>query len=251
MSKYVLVCDVCGKETDALKPPTNWLYLTQPLRSYCEGCKPKAFNEDYFLRGQELGISGYTEYRWLPSLTVPMAKAIIAHCRIQQDHTILDFGCARGYLVKAFRELLYCAYGYDTSEWAIENADLSVYHHCTRQRDTAFHRSYDWVIAKDVLEHISLTQLTDDIADMMGQAKCGVFAVVPLSAQDNGPYVCGDYERDVTHIHRLTLPTWAGMFMRHGWTVEASYRVKGVKDNWYRPGYERGNGFITARRVEE
>ena len=104
----------------------------------------------------------------------------------------------------------------------------------------------DWVIAKDVLEHVS--EVTTAITRMMDAAKVGVFAVVPLADIDHMPYVVREYERDITHLHRLTLSTWFQLFDDPFWTVELAYRVPGIKDNYFKEGWERGNGFITARR---
>ena len=207
------------------------------------------FDADYFLRGKETGKSLYTDYRWLPELTIPMAGAIVNHLGITYDHKILDFGCARGYTVKALRHLGYDAFGVDVSEWAIENADESTKPYLSVLADSLLlEKGCDWVIAKDVLEHVQY--VANVVPLLMGMARVGVFVVVPLSATDGGRYVVEDYEKDVTHVHRLTLATWAKMFMHPGWSVEASYRVKGVKDNYYKPGWEAANGFITARRIQ-
>lgn len=205
------------------------------------------FDEDYFLRGKELGISGYTQYRWLPDLTIPMACAMVSHLKVDNDDTILDFGCARGYLVKALREMGYDAWGYDISQWALENADEAVKNRFLICNDsTLYADSFDWVIAKDVLEHVEELQKTID--EIMNIARKGVFVVVPLSLFDNQPYIVADYEKDVTHIHRLCLSSWAKMFMRPGWSVEGRYMIRGVKQNYQT--WEWGNGFITARRLE-
>lgn len=211
------------------------------------------YDADYFLRGKQTGKSLYEDYRWLPELTVPMVMAITGHLRICSGAngvnfsgpTILDFGCARGYVVKAFRELGYQAYGYDVSKWAVENADKDVYHFLTTDRAKAFSTKYDWIIAKDVLEHVPY--VANCITELLDTAVKGVFAVVPLSPFDNTPYTVPEYEKDVTHIQRRTLITWIGMFLRPGWSVEASYRVQGIKDNYAQ--YPKGNGFITARRL--
>ena len=48
----------------------------------------------------------------------------------------------------------------------------------------------------------------------------------------------------MTHRQRLTLASWARLFIEPGWRVEASYRVPGVKDNYAQ--HARGNGFVTA-----
>jgi hypothetical protein len=203
------------------------------------------YDANYFLHGKETGKSLYENYRWMPDLTIPMARAIADHCGILKEDTILDFGCARGYVVRAFRELGYITYGYDVSKWAIENADESVRQHITSSLGVAHILRYDWIIAKDVLEHIKYADMT--IRDLICTARKGLFVVVPLSTHDGEPYTIKEYEMDVTHVQRRTLMTWASSFIQPGWSVEVSYRVPGVKDNYAQ--HTQGNGFITARRV--
>ena len=206
------------------------------------------YDGDYFLRGRETSKSLYTHYRWLPDLTKPMVAAMVSHLDIKPSHMILDFGCARGYVVRAFRELGYSAFGYDISQWALENADEVVKKNMwlIANWSTVMLASFDWVIAKDVLEHVECA--ADIVLDLMAVARKGVFAVVPLADHDGGHYVVREYEEDVTHIHRLTLASWVRFFTKEGWSVEASYRVPGVKCNYAQ--YKMGNGFITARRIK-
>ena len=59
------------------------------------------FDEDYFERGVQLGISGYTNYRWIPELTLPLCETMARYLGISKDDRILDFGCAKGYIVRA------------------------------------------------------------------------------------------------------------------------------------------------------
>lgn len=202
------------------------------------------YDADYYLRGKESGKSLYQDYRWLESLTLPMAETIITHLSLL-NATVLDFGCARGYLVKALRHYGVKAYGMDCSQWAIDHCDPDVrdFVNCTDKIPD----DVDWIIAKDVLEHVP--NAADVIEEMMDKACVGVFAVVPLSNMDGFPYVEESYEKDVTHIHRLSLPTWGRFFVRTGWNVELSYRVKGIKDNYAHVA--AANGFITARRIFE
>ena len=203
------------------------------------------YDEDYFLRGRVSGKSLYSDYRWLPDLTTPMVSAIVAHCGITPTDLVLDFGCARGYAVRAFREMGYDAWGYDISQWAIANADEVAKPYLIVNDSTLLSESFDWIVAKDVLEHIQ--PVADVITGLMEIATKGVFAVVPLSVADGLLYVVPEYEQDVTHVHRLTLASWGRMFARPGWTVEMSYRVRGVKDNY--ASHKLGNGFLTARRT--
>ena len=249
-TEYVYDCK-CGNEVRTDDPEAvDWRHLTQPARHICPNC---LYDEDYFLRGRQSGKSLYEDYRWLPDLTIPMVCSIISHLKIRVDDTILDFGCARGYTVRAFREMGYAAYGFDTSNWAVANCDPSVRQFVSNDwvycppEPPLLPLEFDWVIAKDVLEHVS--EVAGTIDSLIRAAKVGLFAVVPLSAIDGERYVVGCYEEDITHAHRLTLATWARLFMRPGWSVEARYRVNGVKDNYAR--YKTGNGFIVARRVKE
>lgn len=206
------------------------------------------FDADYFLRGRETGKSLYEDYRWLPDLTIPMCKRIVEYCGIAKGDTILDFGCARGYVVRALRELGYSAYGYDVSEWAVGNADKKAKPYLTTNRQNTFREPYHWIIAKDVLEHIEYVSQTVD--SLLALSLKGMFAVVPLSMFDGScPYVIEEYEKDVTHCQRWSLAGWGKMFMRPDWRVELAYRVPGIKDNY--ASYTYGNGFITARRIEQ
>jgi hypothetical protein len=220
--------------------------IDKPL---AEGVGPMAkvcpFDEAYFMRGKQTGVSLYENYRWLPELTVPMVEAMIRHLGISPKETVFDFGCARGYTVKAFRQLGYDAFGCDVSPWAIQNCDPRVerYVFCGRHPGL----THDWIIAKDVLEHVP--DIADTINNLRGYARRGLFVVVPLSIHNGSCYVVPDYELDVTHINRWTLPMWAAMFMQQGWSVEARYFVDGVKMNYVQ--YPRGNGFITCRRIPQ
>lgn len=204
----------------------------------------EVYDEDYFMRGKDSGKSLYTNYHWMPDLTIPMVNVMINHCGIKKQDIVLDFGCARGYTVRAFRDQGYCAYGYDISTWALENADDSVYHYLTSGTDMAFSsRKYDWVIAKDVLEHI---EDIDSIVDALKNvARKGIFVVVPLA--HGRKYAIPEYEADITHIHRRPLQWWVGHFHQPGWSVEGRYRINGIKDNY--ADWPTGNGFITARRI--
>lgn len=199
------------------------------------------YDEDYFLRGKETGKSLYENYRWLPELTIPMAGAIVRHLGIVLSDTVLDFGCARGYTVRALRSLGFDAWGHDISKWAVENADESVREFVTTAEPIP--NSFDWVIAKDVLEHV--VELTYTVDWLHHVARKGIFVVVPLAHGKR--YDILSYEEDVTHVYRHPLSWWVGQFFRPGWSVEGRYRVPGVKDNYSQ--YPTGNGFITARRL--
>lgn len=206
------------------------------------------YDEEYFIRGKQSGKSLYENYRWLPNLTIPMAKAMVDHCGIELHDSIMDFGCARGYLVKALHKLCFEARGYDISQWALDNCDIEVRDAVSNVWPPNHH--VDWIIAKDVLEHIELHKLGHLLTQFASIAIKGVFIVVPLSRGLGQGYAVPEYEADVTHIVRWPLDQWLDEMVNafdHEWEISARYRIKGIKDNYAH--FEKGNGFITCRRI--
>jgi len=207
------------------------------------------YDADYYLRGQQSGKSLYDNYRWLPDLTLPMAEVIAEHMMFELNDKILDFGCARGYLVKALNEVGYeNATGCDLSDWALANCDEDVRGKVSKD---GFNQVHDWVIAKDTLEHLTVEDLRGALLKFEGHARHGVFIVVPL-AEDyaNSKYVIPEYEQDITHVIRWPLWKWVQECLSvfgETWEISARYRLKGVKDNYSQ--FAKGNGFITIRRI--
>lgn len=209
------------------------------------------YDEDYYLRGVASGKSLYSDYRWLPNLTLTMVRRIADHLEIEMTDNVLDLGCARGYVVRAFVQLGYNAYGRDISEWAIENCDPSVKDRVALvARGTRCLPEHDWIIAKDTLEHVPEVEIMEQLEGLANAARKGVFIVVPLAARFGDSYVIEDYEKDVTHEIRWCLLTWVSaieLAFGPGWSVTFQYRLDGVKDNYAK--WPKGNGFITVRKL--
>lgn len=206
------------------------------------------FTEDYFLRGEALGLSNYTDYRWMGEPTIRMAVAMQRYLGVSPGHTLLDYGCARGYLVKAFRILGVNAFGQDISEWAIAHCDEEARPYVKRASHPPGPLSYDWVVAKDVLEHIAEETLRKTARALADAAARGLFAVVPLAGAPGGEYVAPRDNSDRTHVIRWTLEGWLDLFgavaPRH--IVNGSFNVPGIKQA--AEPYPHSCGFITVRR---
>ena len=76
------------------------------------------FTKDYYEDGIRKHISGYENYSWQPTRSIPEALDIQNNFEFD---TCVDYGCAKGFLVHALRILGSKAYGEDISEYAIEN----------------------------------------------------------------------------------------------------------------------------------
>ena len=210
------------------------------------------YNEDYFQRGVELGISCYSNFRWLPELTIPAAFRLIEYLRITENQTVLDFGASYGYMVKALRLLHRQAWGCDISQHAIENAPNDVRQYLrlmTSIEDTPLchGKPFDYILARDVLEHVSYTEINHTLS-ILRQRGTVLFSVIPLG-NGKGKYVIPSAENDITHEIREDLHWWCDKFIENGFRVqEAIYNVKGLKDTWKEWLDKKGYGFFTCVR---
>jgi len=211
------------------------------------------YNRDYFEQGIQKNISLYENYRWLPEYTLPFAFRIIEELDLKKDDTILDYGCGKGYLVKALRLLYRRAWGTDISSYAISNApdDVKPYVYCVDYISLFGDKKYNWIIAKDVLEHISYENI-DKVLDNFVYTGENLFAIIPLG--DGNKYVLKKNERDVTHYIRESLQWWKNKFMEVGYSIKkATYNVAGMKqmDQVDKEGQQTyGNGFFIMENKE-
>ena len=203
------------------------------------------YNKDYFERGEELGISGYTNYRWMPDLTIPMCERFISYLGIKKGDNLLDYGCAKGYSVDAFNRLGYNCFGVDISEYAISKCNdsvkdkLKIYNGPKSLQHDEF-KKFDYIFAKDVFEHIEKDELKILCKTLYNHTNT-LFIVVPLG--ENGKYIVPEYEGDITHVIRENKEWWESFLIGVGFKIRKSeYIVKGIKDNWSQ--YEKGNGFF-------
>lgn len=202
-----------------------------------------SFNKDYFENGINTGVSLYTNYRWMPELTIPMAFRMIEFLGIKENETILDYGCAKGYLVYAFRLLYRNCFGADVSSYALEESESKVKPYLRlieNSKDLSELGKFDYTISKDVFEHIPKTELLDYLLELR-KISTKMFVIVPLG--DGEKYYEPAYEFDKTHVIREDVDWWCKTFSLAGFSIDdMRHKVDGIKDNWK---CKNGNGFFT------
>ncbi len=205
------------------------------------------FDEAYYMDGISSGKSNYVNYTWKPALTLPFARALKKHWNAATGpaaDTVLDYGCARGYTVKALREIGLLAYGFDISEWAIKNADEMAKPFVTH--GPIHYTQFDYVLSKDVMEHVPLENLADTIDRLVGLARKRLLVIVPLCKVAGGDYVRQEDNQDATHVIRWTLEDWLWAFFSAAADADASvtgsYHVPGLKPTSMNP--MKSCGFI-------
>ena len=198
------------------------------------------YDRDYFERGIESGKSCYQNYRWIPELTLPMAMVMIDHLGIKRGQTILDYGCAKGFLVKALRMLGRDAWGVDISSYAIGQADPE---HCFLLNDDEMRLSRShFCIAKDVFEHVS-EKMLPKVLDWIDAGT--MLAVVPLG--DGNKYRAPANNMDVTHKTCNPEWWWKALFKRNNWKLKHfTFKIPGIKDSYER--HSTAHGFFTLEK---
>lgn len=210
----------------------------------------ETFDADYYLRGPESGKSNYRNYQWMPDVTIPCAARMMRYLGAQFGDSVHDFGCARGFYVKAYKGLGFQATGSDISQWAIQNCDPDV-------RGDVFARppeyAVDWVIAKDVLEHIHAAHLAPVMRDILQIIAKGALLIVPLGDSATGRYIAPQDNADLTHVTCWNLNQWLQFLDQ---AIEASGRRMVASGGYKLPGvksacdpYPESVAFLTVKTL--
>lgn len=82
----------------------------------------RLFDKEFFDGGRLTGYGGYVnDGRW-----IAVAHRLIKHYRLRPADSVLDVGCAKGFLVEALRAQYLDAYGADVSWYAISCASIAI-----------------------------------------------------------------------------------------------------------------------------
>lgn len=206
------------------------------------------YDEDYFCNGVATGKSSYHDYRWLPNTSLPQADWLKRVLHIKGDDTVFDFGCARGFLIKALRMRGVDAFGCDGSKWAVQNCDPSVKDYITQ----AFPEGrFDHIIMKDVAEHIELASLKTILEVLITAARKNLLLIVPLTHHPDGPYLRDEDNADPSHVIAQPLEWWMDL-LRSVVPLDEGY----ITGSWHYPGLKPASsevpkscGFIQFTRV--
>jgi len=201
------------------------------------------FDRDYYEDGPATGKSLYQNFRWIPELTIPLAHHLAIRCNFKQNDLILDYGCAKGFVVKALRLLNYNAYGVDISEYAISQAPKDVEKYVELIVPGQKIPSYDWIITKDTLEHIPYSELNSQLENLAISSR-NIFIMVPLG--DGEKYNIAAYELDLTHHIREDLNWWTLKLKESGFEIiTATHNMGPFKENWR--SHSEGNGLFIGK----
>lgn len=154
----------------------------------------------YYFR-HDCGVPYERNEHWLKFFG-DVADAII---RDLQPASVLDAGCAMGFLVEAFRRRGVEAWGVDVSEYAISEVHETVRDYCSVASLTEpLPRRYDLITCIEVVEHIPASEVDKVIANL-----CQATDRLLLSTSPH------DYS-EPTHVNVQPPEVWSTILAREG-----------------------------------
>jgi SAM-dependent methyltransferase len=204
--------------------------------------------------GQEASGDHYGRYYYRHDCGVPYERnehwlgffGAIADGIVRDFHptSVLDAGCAMGFLVEALRERGVEAEGIDVSEHAISQVDESVAEHCRVASLTEpLTRRYDLIVCIEVLEHIPAAESGKAIANICAATDRLLLSTTPddfaeathVNVQPpeawSATLASEGFLRDVEHDISYVTP-WAALYARNAEPLEEA--VKGYDRAWWR-----------------
>lgn len=130
-----------------------------------------------------------------------------------QPQTVLEIGCAKGYLVKALRDLGISAYGCDISEYAINEAPEEVRDYLylidITDPEPVTLPKFDLVVSYDTFEHLP-EELLDNVFAFLDKTGTRFYIQV-------GTVNTPNWQHDSTHITIKPIEFWQEKFGEAIW----------------------------------
>lgn len=160
------------------------------------------YTKDYYHNG--CGPIPYEQREYWTGFFGTIADKLIAQ---HHPKTVLDAGCAMGYLVEALRDRGVEAYGIDISEYALSQVRQDIQPYCfhgsiTEPLPPAMPQRYDLLVTIEVLEHLPEEEGKKAIANLCRLSDTIVFTSSP-----------NDFT-EPTHINVQQREYWGKLFAR-------------------------------------
>ncbi len=166
----------------------------------------KLFDAQYY--GTNCGRPYQRDEHWL-SFFDGIAENIFQRI---QPKTVLDAGCAWGFLVEKLRLRDIDTWGVDISEFAIANVHESIKPFCwVGSVADAFPQKYDLIVCIEVLEHMSQKDAQKTIVNFCDSTEDILFS--------SSPY---DYQ-ETTHVNVHPPDVWAELFALNGFYRDTDF----------------------------
>ena len=136
--------------------------------------------------------------------------------------TVLDAGCAMGFLVEALRDRGVEAYGVDISQYAMSQVREDIQPFCTvgSVTDPFSLERYDLIFCIETLEHLEPRDAERAVANICSHTDDVIFTSSPT------------HYKEVTHLNVRAPEYWAQLFASHGLFRDPDHDASGYVAPW-------------------
>jgi 2-polyprenyl-3-methyl-5-hydroxy-6-metoxy-1,4-benzoquinol methylase len=160
-------------------------------------------------------------YQWQSFAGVFTETAAFLASTFAEATSFLDVGCAKGFLVRALREMGKECWGVDHSPWALEHAEPAAFPYLIRgsAEAIAIERRFDIVLAFDLLPHLTEEQASQFLSTAREWTDVALVAVIPSfeTEEQERRYPQADDDADLSHILMRSRRWWHERILRAGW----------------------------------
>ena len=178
----------------------------------------RLFGREFFDGDRRVGYGGFT---YDPRFWQPVVPTFQKHYGLTGESSLLDVGCAKGFMLKDFAEAIpgMTVAGIDVSDYAISNAVEGMEHsvQVADARDLPFEDdSFDLVVSVNTIHNLERVEVVDSLREIQRVSRRWSFVVV-------------DAYRDATEKDRidawnltaltvLSTDDWVDLFREAGYT---------------------------------
>jgi ADP-heptose:LPS heptosyltransferase/2-polyprenyl-3-methyl-5-hydroxy-6-metoxy-1,4-benzoquinol methylase len=183
------------------------------------------FDADYFENGVKSNWKNGYHWRDFAGLFRETAQFLVT--MFPEAASFLDAGCAKGFLVRALRELGKDAWGFDHSSWALEHAEESArpFLHPACAESVEFDRRFDLTLAFSLLENLTEEQAIKFLRRAREWTTQALIVVVVLCEDETKRAQLLTEDRDLAHVTLQSHGWWQERLLRTGWRRDALHRI--------------------------
>jgi SAM-dependent methyltransferase len=183
------------------------------------------FDADYFENGVKSNWKNGYHWRDFAGLFRETAQFLIT--MFPEASSFLDAGCAKGFLVRALREIGKDAWGFDHSGWALEHGEEPArpFLQQASAESVEFDRRFDLTLAFSLLENLSEEQALQFLRRARAWTNHALLVVLLVCEHETQRVELIADDRDLAHITLQSHAWWQERFLQTGWRRDALHRI--------------------------
>jgi ubiquinone/menaquinone biosynthesis C-methylase UbiE len=185
----------------------------------------RQFGKDFF-DGDRL--NGYGGFGYHPRFWTDTVALFRDHYGLASDASILDVGCAKGFMLYDFQKLMPDAHlaGIDVSEYAIENAQPEVKDlvSVADAKDLPFDdNSFDLVISVNTVHNLALEECKESIREIERVSRGNSF--ITMDAYHSETEHAAMLAWNLTALTHMYVTEWEDLFREVGYTGDYNWFI--------------------------